>query len=109
MQPHDFAISVTTEWNGWRSMLARLEDLRDVHWHQPTGAPWPMLHAYVSCTTLPGGAASQDCDHASAPQCIRVCVLRSHNVPTAYAEVMRRATTTLTPAATRQLAGGARA
>lgn len=89
---HDFAISVTTEWNGWRSVSARLEDLRDVHWHQPLGAPWPMLHAYVSCASLAAGSPAHQCDPSSAPHRIRVCVLKSHNVPSAYAEVVRRAT-----------------
>jgi hypothetical protein len=91
MQQHDFAINVTTEWNGWRSVVARLDDLRDVHWYQPLGAPWPMLHAYVSCASLAMGASTHQCDPSSAPHRIRVCVLKRHNMPSAYAEVLRRA------------------
>ena len=92
MQPNDdFAISVSAEWNGWRSADARLGDLRDPHWHQPRGAPHPLLHAYVSCIAIAGGTLLHTCDPASVPHSIRVCVLRSHNVPSAYAELARRA------------------
>jgi hypothetical protein len=97
MQQHDVAISVTTAWNEWRSLIAHLEDLRDVHWYQPLGAPWPLLHAYVSCGSVAIGSAAHQCDPSSAPHRIRVCVLKSHNVPSAYAEVVRRASHTRLP------------
>ena len=78
MKPHDdLAISVTADWNDWHSANARLGDLRDVHWHQPKGAPQPLIHAYVS----PSDASTGH----------RVCVLRSHNIPDVYAELARRA------------------
>lgn len=84
-------ISVTTDWNDWRSAHARLGDLRDVHWHQPKGAPRSMVHAYVSCADIVGGNFSHNCDQLSAPHRVRVCVLRSHNMPSVYAEVARGA------------------
>ena len=91
MTPYDdSAISVNVEWNDWRSAHARLADLHDVHWHRPKGAPQPLLHAYVSCTQISTGAPA----HAScsAPHSIRVCVLRSHNIPALYAELVRQTT-----------------
>jgi hypothetical protein len=97
MQINDFAIRVTTAWNGWQSLDAPLDDLSDIHWHQPKGAPWPLLHAYVSCASLPAAVTSHACDQVSAPHRIRVCVLRSHNVPLAYAEVLRRAAPSTAP------------
>lgn len=88
--PHDSAISVSVEWNDWRSANTRLDDLRDVHWHHPKGAPHPLLHAYVSCTEVSGLA--HNCEAGSAPHDIRVCVLKSHNIPSAYEELVRRRT-----------------
>ena len=85
---NDSAISVTVEWNDWRSANTRLADLRDVHWHHPKGAPHPLLHAYVSCTEVSGLAHT--CEASSAPHDIRVCVLKSHNIPAAYEELVRR-------------------
>jgi hypothetical protein len=91
MKPYDCGISVTADWNDWRSANARLDDLRDVHWHQPQSAPQPMIHAYLSCADIISGDLPHRCDQVSAPHRIRVCVLRSHNVASAYAELVRRA------------------
>jgi len=91
MTSHDnCAISVNAEWNDWRSANARLSDLHDVHWHQPKGAPHPLLHAYVSCTEITGPALAHDCEASSAPHTIRVCVLKSHNIPAVYTELVRQ-------------------
>lgn len=87
---HDSAISVNVEWNDWRSANARLADLHDVHWHQPKGAPHPMLHAYVSCREINGAALPHQCEASSAPHAIRVCVLKSHNIPEVYTELARQ-------------------
>jgi len=86
----DCAISVNVEWNDWRSANARLSDLRDVHWHQPKGAPQPLLHAYISCREVPAPALAHQCEAASAPHNIRVCVLKSHNIPAVYTELVRQ-------------------
>jgi hypothetical protein len=91
MTPHDdCAISVNVAWNDWRPAKARLCDLRDVHWHQPKGAPHPMLHAYVSCREITGSAMLHQCEAASAPHDIRVCVLKSHNIPAVYTKLVRQ-------------------
>jgi hypothetical protein len=106
MKPDDdFGISVTADWNDWRSANARLGDLRDVHWHQPQGAPQAMIHAYLSCADIVGGDLPHHCDRVSAPHRIRVCVLRRHNMASAYAELVRRAdqATTSGPPSTRRV------
>jgi len=87
----DFEIAVTADWNDWRSANARLGDLHDLHWHQPQRAPQPMIHAYLSCANIVSGDLPHHCDPSSAPHRIRVCVLRSHNIAPAYAELVRRA------------------
>ena len=92
MRPYDdFEICVTADWNEWRSANARLGDLRDLHWHQPHRAPHPMIHAYLSCANIVSGDLPHHCDPSSAPHRIRVCVLKSHNLASAYAELVRRA------------------
>jgi hypothetical protein len=87
----DFAIAVTADWNDWRSSTARVRDLQGVHWHQPPHAHQPLLHAYVSCGDLTGGSLPHACEPATAPHRIRVCILRCHAIPAAYAELVRRA------------------
>jgi len=92
MTPYDdLEICVAADWNDWRSANARLSDLRDIHWHQPQRAPQPMIHAYLSCANIVSGDLPHQCDRSSTPHLIRVCVLRSHNVASAYAELVRRA------------------
>jgi hypothetical protein len=50
-----------------------------------------MIHAHVSCTEIASGELAHICDPMTAPHRILVCVLRSHNIPSAYAELARRA------------------
>jgi hypothetical protein len=85
------AISVTGDWNDWQSAHARIEDLGDVHWHQPQGAPHPLLYAYVSCTDLVGGTLAHRCGNLPAPHRVRVCILKSRNMPAAYTALARKA------------------
>ena len=87
----NIAVSVNAKWNDWRFGNARLSALQDVHWHQPAGAPQPLVHAYVSCADLVVGTLPHACDRSSAPHRIRVCVLKSHNMPDAHAELARQA------------------
>jgi hypothetical protein len=87
----DAAISITAPWNGWRSAQVRLGALREPHWYQPAGAPKPLLHVYVSCTSISSGELTHVCDPASAPHRFRACILKSHNMPAVYAELASRA------------------
>jgi hypothetical protein len=87
----DFAVSVTAGWNDWRSAMVRFADLRDIHWHQPKGAPHPLIHAYVSAAHVVSGDLSHPCDDASVPHHIRACILKSHNMPAVYEELTRTA------------------
>jgi hypothetical protein len=49
-----------------------------------------MLHAYVSCREINGAALPHQCEASSAPHAIRVCVLKSHNIPEVYTELARQ-------------------
>ena len=92
MQRNDDAVvSVNVVWNDWRCAIVRLADLRDVHWHQPKGAPHRLLHAYLSCASVVHGDLPHGCDGASVPHQVRVVVLKKHNLPAAYAELLQRA------------------
>jgi hypothetical protein len=92
MQAHDdVVIRVQSEWNGWRTAEVRLRDLQNVHWLQPNLAPQPLLHGYISCTNVMIGEVPHDCDRTSAPHRLLVCVLKSHTIPTVYADLARRA------------------
>jgi hypothetical protein len=87
----DVAVAVTVDWNDWRSASARLRDLRDVHWFQPTGAPQPVLHGYMSCADVLSGALSHHCDGSSAPHRVRICILKSRNIAETYSLLVRKA------------------
>ena len=84
-------VVVQREWNGWRTALASVADLEDVHWLQPAGAPRPLIHAYVPCAKLRSGNIPHDCDRASAPHHLLVCVLKSHTAPDVFEALTRRA------------------
>lgn len=86
-----FEVSISASWTDWRFAAARLADLRDVHWHQPAGAPHRMVHAYVRRTAIVRGDLRDGCDTASPGHDMLVCVLRRHNIPDVYAELARRA------------------
>jgi hypothetical protein len=87
----ELLVRVHREWDSWRSAEVRLSDLRDVHWLQPGHAPHPIVHAFVSCTSIVGGELPHNCEHGSGPHSVRVCVLKRHAIPVVYAELVRRA------------------
>jgi hypothetical protein len=92
MTPYDdCAISVTAGWNDWRSASARLGDLHDVHWHQPKTAPHPLLHAYVSRADIVGGNLPYERGIPFDSHGVRVCILKSRNMPAAYTVLARKA------------------
>jgi hypothetical protein len=84
-------VVVQCEWNGWRTALARLGDLEDVHWLQPSGAPRRLIHAYVPCTKLQSGNLSHVCDAATVPHRLRVCILKCHIAPGVFEALARGA------------------
>jgi hypothetical protein len=83
-------VPVRCAWNAWQTAEVLVDDLHEVHWYQPTGAPRPMLHAYVDCTKTRGQIA-HDCSAATAPHRLLVCVLKRHAAPFAYSELVRLA------------------
>jgi hypothetical protein len=88
-------ICVQGAWNGWKTAEIRLSDLEHVHWLQPERAPRQMVHGYISCGNLLSGDIPHECDGASGPHRLLVCVIKHHNTATAYAEVSRRANQTV--------------
>ena len=83
-------ISIQREWNGWRTAQVRLSALQSVHWFQPSGAPRPLLHGYVSCEQIVAGEVPHEC--AGAPNHrLLVCVLKSHTAGAIYAALAHRA------------------
>jgi hypothetical protein len=90
LDANDRQIRVHGSWSGWRSAEIPLADLEDVHWCQPSGAPHRLVHGFVRCTVAPSGELDHHCD-GSTPHRVPVCVLKHHVVPSAYAELTRRA------------------
>jgi len=84
------AVVVQRDWNGWHTATVRLDDLEQVHWHRPGGAPRPLIHAYVECARLRPGAVPHDCAEDTAHRLL-VCVLRQHTAPPVFEELARRA------------------
>jgi hypothetical protein len=92
----DLRISVTADWKDWRSTRVRIADLGDVHWYQPVGAPHPLVHAYIACSEILVDG-THVCDMAVTPHRVRVCVLKSHNIPSVYSVLARRADQKVAP------------
>ncbi|MBS1818421.1 MAG: hypothetical protein JSU08_10855 [Acidobacteria bacterium] len=88
--PSPILVVVQREWNGWRKALVPLYALEDVHWHQPAGAPRPLVHGYVSSESLLSGDVPHDWAEGGEPRLL-VCVLRRHTVPSLFDELARRA------------------
>ena len=84
-------IRVQTDWKASRGAMVRLADLKEVHWAQAADAPRRMVHAYIACSKIVSGDLPHPCDEHSAPHRLRVCVLKRHTLPLAYAELTRRA------------------
>jgi hypothetical protein len=87
----DLLVWVQREWDGWRTAQVRLGDLQNIHWFQPSRAPRPLLHGYVSCASMTAGGTPHPCECTDGSHTLLVCVLKSHHVPSAYAEIARRA------------------
>jgi hypothetical protein len=87
----DMLITVRPAWKAWRQAELRLADVADLHWSQPLSAPHPLLHGYVLCTHLSAGAIPHDCARTAPPHRLLICVLKHDCVPTAFAELSRRA------------------
>jgi hypothetical protein len=89
--PDEMVIRVHSEWNGWRNAEVRLDDLQDVHWFQPAGAPHALVHGYIFCSDIVVGDIPHVCDRKSAPHRLRVCILKRHAIASVYAELARGA------------------
>jgi hypothetical protein len=99
MRAHEeILICLHADWKAWQSATVRFTELRDVHWHQPVGAPHAMVHGYVGCTTIVAGDIPHNCDPTSAPHRLRVCVLKRHTTDAVYAVLARLADEGLSPA-----------
>ena len=83
-------IRVQSDWNASQSAEIRIDDLENIHWSRPRGAPQSLLHGYVSCASLVRGGIPHECQPFDAPHRLLVCVLRRHVVPSVYLELVRR-------------------
>jgi hypothetical protein len=92
MTSHEGLVGVRAAWNHWRHAEVRLTDLHEPHWLQPAGACSSLLHAYIDCSAIVTGGIPHDCDPASAPHRLRVCVLRNHTLARLYALLAAQAT-----------------
>jgi hypothetical protein len=84
-------ISVRLHWNSWQAAHVAIDDLQDIHWAQPSGAPRKLLHASVSCARIPSGVLPHDCTPGDAPHQVLVCILKGHTPASVYAELECRA------------------
>ena len=91
-QNHSNALVVVQrDWSGWRTAMARVGDLQDIHWSQPNGAPRRLIHASVCCNKIISGELAHECHLRPFPHNLVVCVLKSHTAPSVFEELSRRA------------------
>jgi len=88
---NDAMVSVQSDWNGWRTAMARVGDLDDVHWRQPPGAPRPLIHAIISCDRFHSGELDHQCGLTGAPHRLLVCILKSHTALPIFEQLCARA------------------
>lgn len=84
-------VEVRCAWNAWRTAYVRACDLRHLHWFQPSGAPRPLVHAYVACSDIVRGDIPHECDRGGAPHQLLVCVLKRYATPAVYDTLARLA------------------
>lgn len=87
----DTKVRVQQEWDGWRTADVRLQDLHNIHWLQPPGAPRPLAHGYVSCASITAGSLLHECSGSPSSHRLLVCVLKRHTAAAAWAEIERQA------------------
>jgi hypothetical protein len=87
---HTTAVQVRDTWYGWRAAEAYVDDLEDIHWFQPPGAPHSIVHAYAQCTKLRGDIP-HGCTATRGPHRLLVCLLKRCVAPSVHAELVRRA------------------
>src|SRR5262245_13108017 len=87
----EMLVCVQREWNGWQTAEVPLKDLQNIHWFQPAHAPRPIVHGYVSCSSITAGALPHNCNNTQGPHRLLVCVLKCHTMPSVNAEFARRA------------------
>ena len=88
---HGWLVHVQSDWKEWRQAHVHVADVYDLHWRQPIGAPHPLLHGWIDCASIATGDLPHQCDAATAPHRLRICILKCHTAPTVYAELARRA------------------
>ena len=69
--------------------MVSIDELENVHWHQPVGAPRPIMHAYVRASRVPRQLL-QDAELSSPPELIRVCILKCRTMAKAYDALLAR-------------------
>jgi hypothetical protein len=87
----DTVLRVLGAWTSWRSAHVRFDDLHDIHWLQPSGAPRPIVHGYISCSDILDGEIPHGCERTKGPHLLLVCILKAHTNPSAYATLTTRA------------------
>lgn len=87
----DTKVRVQQEWDGWRTADVHLQDLHNIHWRQPPGAPRQLAHGYVSCASITGGSLLHECSGSPSSHRLLVCVLKRHTAAPAWAEIERQA------------------
>lgn len=90
LSTEDTLIPVQLEWNGWRLAEVRFNDLQDVHWYQPPGAPRALLHGYVSPSNVVSGKLVERGDEHT-PDRLLVCVIKCHMAAPIYTALAARA------------------
>jgi hypothetical protein len=84
-------VVVQLDWRDWRRAFVPLAAIDGVHWRRVAGAPRPILHGYVPCSSVIAGTLQHTCTAADAPHRLHVCILKRHTVPSLYEAMCRRA------------------
>jgi hypothetical protein len=85
----DLRVRVRGLWNGWQTAEVWIEDLSDIHWHQPPGAPRPLLHAHIWRERIVSGSVPWGNGQGRRSDRLLVCVLKHDVTPEVHRHLSR--------------------
>jgi hypothetical protein len=72
------------EWRGWEVTEVQANELSQLHWYHPPGAPRELLHAYVNAARVSALGPNQ------GDNPVRVVILKTDTTPDLYADLLRQ-------------------
>jgi hypothetical protein len=77
-------VVVQLDWRDWHRAFVPMAAVEKLHWRRVPGAPRPMLHGSIWCSSIVAGILRHDCAPGDPPHRLQVCILKRHTIPSIY-------------------------